>query len=376
MKINRTYLIAGVLIIGVGAWFAINSAGYDPDVYADVEARQQPAEIKLPTVVVRTVTAQDHPIHLINYGRTEPNRRVEVKAKTAASLVATPIREGTRVRRGDVICRQDMDARQALVDQAKAQLDKAEADLNATTILVEKGYRSATALNGDRAAVDAARAGLKQAEIERGNIVLRAPFSGIYEMRMSEVGDYLAPGQPCAVIVELDPLKLDAELTETQVSRIEMGQEVSVKLATGQTVSGTVSFIESVANPATRTFKMETTIPNADYALKAGVSATLDLKVGEAKASLIPAGIIALDDDGQIGVRYVDYSNRVQFAAINQVDETDEGLWVTGLPERARVIVEGQEYVSVGSEVDPRTEAEAHRDGASTVSISNRTELD
>ncbi|MGJ8558740.1 MAG: efflux RND transporter periplasmic adaptor subunit [Litorimonas sp.] len=376
MKLNSSYLLAGGAVLLIGAWFFIGSAGNDRDIYADVEQRSQVTEARLPTVVVRTVTSEVHPIRLVSYGRTLPNRRVEVKAKTPASLVSTPVREGTHVRRGDVICRQDVDARQALVDQAKAQLAKAEADLNATTILVEKGYRAPTSLNGDRAEVDGARASLKQAQIELGNVVLRAPFSGIYENRMAEVGDYLSPGMPCAAIVELDPLKLEAELTETQVGQVEKGQSVDIHLATGQNVTGIVSFIESVANPATRTFEMEMSVPNPDYTLKAGVSATLNLKIGEAMASLVPSGVMALDDNGATGIRYVDASNIVRFASIRQVDETQAGIWVTGLPPRSRVIIEGQDYVSVGSEVDPRAEGASTRDGASVAGLSPNSKLD
>ncbi|GHB04416.1 MexH family multidrug efflux RND transporter periplasmic adaptor subunit [Algimonas arctica] len=376
MKLNSSYLLAGAAILIVGAWFFIGSAGKDRDIYADIDARNQPTETQLPTVVVRTVTSEVHPIRLTSYGRTLPNRRVEVKAKTPASLVSTPVREGTRVKRGDIICRQDVDARQALVDQAKAQLAKAEADLSATTTLVEKGYRAPTSLNGDRAAVDGARASLKQAQIELGNVVLRAPFSGIYENRLAEVGDYLSPGMPCAAIVELDPLKLEAELTETQVGQVEIGQTVDIQLATGQTVTGTVSFIESVANPATRTFEMEMSVPNPDYALKAGVSATLNLKIGEAMASLVPSGVMALDENGATGIRYVDASDIVRFATIKQVDETQGGIWVMGIPARSRVIIEGQDYVTIGSKVDPRVESASSRDGASTAGLSSNRKLD
>lgn len=376
MKLNSSYIIAGAAVLIVGVWFFIGSAGNDRDIYADVEARRQDDQARLQTVVVRTVTSEIHDIRLTSYGRTLPSRRVEVKAKTAGSLVSTPVREGTQVTRGDIICRQDVDARQALVDQAQAQLAKAEADLNATTILVEKGFRAPTSLNGDRAAVDGARASLKQAQIERGNIVLRAPFSGIYENRMAEVGDYLSPGMACAAIVELDPLKLEAELTETQIGQVEMGQTVDIRLATGQTVTGTVSFIESVANPATRTFEMKMTVPNPDYTLKAGVSATLNLKIGEAMASLVPSGVMALDDNGMIGIRYVDATDIVRFATIRQVDETQDGIWVTGLPARSRVIIEGQDFVSIGSKVDPRVEGAAPRDGASVASMSTDTKLD
>lgn len=82
MKLNRSYILAAIAVIGLGAWFAISSIGYDPDIYADVDPNAQKAEQALPTVVVRSVTAQTHPIRLTNYGRTMPNRRVEVKAKT------------------------------------------------------------------------------------------------------------------------------------------------------------------------------------------------------------------------------------------------------------------------------------------------------
>jgi multidrug efflux system membrane fusion protein len=375
MKLNLSYVIAALIILISGLWFIIGTSGNETDLYDDVRERANATEAALPTVVVRSARSEVHPIRLTQYGRTEPNRRVEVKAKTAASLAATPVREGAMVRRGDVICRQDVDARQARVEQAEAQLQKAQADLEATEALVERGFRAPTALNTDRANVNAAQASLKQARIEAGNVILRAPFSGVYEERLAEVGDYLAPGQPCAVIVELNPLKLMAELTETQVGQVEIGQDVTVQLATGQSVMGQVSFIESVANPATRTFAMETTIENPDYALKAGVSATIMLTIGQTTASLIPSGILSLNEDGQIGVRYLDPSNRVQFATVQQVDETPAGIWVSGLPERTRIIVEGQDYVSVGTEVDPRDESDVQH-GATVARTQTATQLD
>ncbi|MEM7729258.1 MAG: efflux RND transporter periplasmic adaptor subunit [Pseudomonadota bacterium] len=375
MKLNPSYLLAGAAVIAVSVWFAVGSAGSERDIYADVEARANASAPALPTVVVRDVTAEIHPIRLTQYGRTQPGRRVELKAKTPGSLAATPVAEGARVARGDVICRQDVDARQAMVDQARAKLAEAEADLAATQALVERGFRAPTALPADRAAVDAARASLKSARIERDNVVLRAPFAGIYETRLAEVGDYLSPGQPCAAIVELDPLKVEAELTETQVGLVGPGQAVDVALATGQRVTGTVAFIESVANPATRTFRMETHLPNSDYGLKAGVSATLSMTTGQAKASLVPSGILTLGDDGETGVRYLDGSDRVRFAAVRQIDETPRGLWVSGLPDRTRIIVEGQDYVSVGTQVDPRPEG-AGRTGAVVAELSPNAELE
>ena len=374
MAIRPSYIVAGVAVLAIGGWFALNSGGEQDGLYADLEQRSSAAAPALPTVVVRRVTAQPHEIRLTAYGRTEPNRSVQVKAKTAASLISTPVAEGTFVRRGTVICRQDVDARQAMLDQARAQLAKAEGDLRATRTLVDKGFRSSTSIPRDQAAVDAARAQVTSAEIELGNVVLRAPFDGVYEQRLAEVGDYLAPGQPCALLVELDPLKVETELTETQVGSVAKGRTVQVRLATGEQVEGTVQYIETVANPATRTFQMQTRLPNPDYALKAGVSATISLATGEALASLVPSGVLTLDDDGQTGIRYVGSDNRVRFARTVQVDETPDGLWVTGLPDTARVIIEGQDFVSVGTEVEPRRESA--RGGTDSLASAPREQLD
>jgi len=54
-------------------------------------------------------------------------------------------------------------------------------------------------------------------------------------------------------------------------------------------------------------------------------------------------------------VRYVDYDNRVGFAVVNQIDEDANGIWVTGLPDSTRIIIQGQDFVSVGTEVKPKT---------------------
>jgi len=357
MRINPSYIIAGLAILLIGGWFVINTKGADNDIYDTSQSETQ--EIALPSVVVRPVVAELHPIRLTTYGRTVANREVEVKARTAASVVSTPIAEGTYVARGTVICRQDVDARQAVVDQAKAAVTKAEIDLNATRTLVEKGFRSSTQIPTEEAALNSARAQLSQAEIELGNIIMRAPFSGIFERQIAEVGDYLAPGQPCGLIVELNPLLIEAELTETQIGAITMGQEIEVNLASGETVTAKVSYIEARANPATRTFGMEARVPNPDRKLRVGVSATLSLLLDEADATLVPSGILALNENGTTGVRYLDDDNRVRFAAIQTLDETPAGLWVTGLPTSTRIIVEGQDFVSEGTQVEAVTESGA-----------------
>ena len=353
MKINKSYVFAIGAFLAIALWFWYNSSKTDAPVAAAKPAAEQTAPI--PTVVVEPREAQDHQNSFTLYGRSEANREVEVKAETAGLVVSTPVTEGRRVKRGTTLCRQDIDARQANLDQAQANFEARQFDLQSTQTLVDKGYRSAVQLKTQKAAVDGARAAVKQAQIELDNVNMRAPFAGIFDSQIAEVGDYLLPGQSCGKLIEMNPLIVTVELTETQVGQIKIGQEAAIELATGQSVTGEIRFIEANANASTRTFRTEIKVPNADYALKGGVTATVKIKAGIVKAQNVPSKILTLDTDGSLGVRFIDYDNRVGFARVTQIDEDSDGIWVTGLPESTRIIVQGQDFVSVGTEVQPET---------------------
>jgi len=116
-------------------------------------------------------------------------------------------------------------------------------------VLAEKGFQSSSRVGAFEAQLDGARAALKQAEIEADNINIRAPFSGIWERQDAQVGDYLSPGMSCGLLVELSPLKIGVELTETQLSNVARGNSADILLATGEKVTGKVTFIEAKADP-------------------------------------------------------------------------------------------------------------------------------
>ena len=106
-----------------------------------------------------------------------------------------------------------------------------------------------------------------------------------------------------------------------------------------------------MADPATRSFPVEIEIPNVDGKLRAGISATATVKIATAPAQLLPQSVMTLDDDGVLGIRAVE-DGKVVFYPITIVNDTREGVWVTGLPLKLDIITVGQEYVEAGQKVD------------------------
>ncbi len=351
MKIKPAYLIALLISLLIVGWFIYGSILRDDKsttVATDTNATETQ---EIPTVKIQTITAELHDNYMDLYGRSEANREVAVKAETAGLVVKTPVREGKKVKRGTLLCAQDVDARQAMLDQANALYRSRELEYKAAQALVDKGFRSPTQALGAQAALDGAKASVKQAEIELGNVIMRAPFDGVFEQQIAEIGDYLSPGQPCGLLVDLDPLVVTGEVTEKQVGLLKIGQKSQVSLATGEQLTGIVHFIESRANPATRTFKIEVEVPNTSGSLKAGVTANLKISAGQTYAHLIPSSVLTLDDVGSIGVRYLGEKQTVRFARVETIDETSDGIWVTGLPAKVDLIIRGQDYVSEGTQV-------------------------
>ena len=360
MKITRSQIIALIASLALVLWFVLRNASGESSATTGtpIQAAPQSAE-QSPTVLIIHRTAEPRQQVIELFGQSEANRQVSVKANTASVVVKTPLKEGQIVNKGDKMCVQVVNERDAMVDQARAQTRQAQLEYDAAVTMAERGFASETQVATLRAALDGANAGLKAAEVERNNVNMYVPFRGLFERQDAQVGDFLSAGQSCGLVVELDPLVVTVQLTETQVSQVKIGQTANIKLATGETVEGKLRRIEAIANPSTRSFRTEIMVPNRSMTLKAGVTAEVRL-LGDKTVSAqnIPAGILSLSDAGDIGVRYLDSDDRVQFTATTTIDEDEQGLWVTGLPDQARIIVKGQDFVANGTRVVPTLQSE------------------
>lgn len=360
-------------------------------------------------VVARHSTAQMVDTAVILRGQTEALRQVNVLAETSSTVVSDPLRKGSFVEAGQPLCVLDPGTReaslvetrarqseaearkaeaQARVPEARARLTEAQARLeealvneNAAVELSKGGYAADTRVKNARAAVAAARTGVEgaksglsaaqsgiqaadagiesaaarvasaQKEIER--LTIRAPFAGLLESDSAELGSLLQPGGLCATIIQLDPIKLVGFVPETEISRLTVGAPAKARLASGgdHEIEGSLTFLSRSADPNTRTFRAEIEVPNPEQRIRDGQTVEIMIAAPGAQAHLLPASALTLNDEGALGLRLVGADNIVQFAPVALLRDTPEGVWVTGLPEAADVIVVGQEFVTAGVEV-------------------------
>lgn len=354
-----------------------------------------PEQDKAMRVVVMRSEAREIDSAVILRGRTEADREVELRAETSGPVVSEPLRKGARVAAGDRLCRLDPAAREATLQEARARLtearsrmpeararlEEARADLeeakinyNAAENLVGSGFASQTRVASTRAAlraaeagvegaksgletaqasIEAARAAVTSAEKEIERLTISAPFAGVLETDTAEIGSLLQPGSLCATVLQLDPITLVGFVSEMQVARVATGAQASARLASGREVTGQVRFVSRAADDTTRTFRVEIQVPNPALDLRDGQTAEIRIAADGKTAHLVPQSALTLNDEGTLGVRILNDETRVQFVPVTLLRDTPTGVWMTGLPPKAEVIVIGQEYVSDGVKVRP-----------------------
>jgi len=333
---------------------------------------------KAVSVLVQKSNEQEVTNGILLRGQTEAFKSVQVKAETSGSVISQPIRKGTFVKNGELLCELEVGTKSDVLSEAKValalSLDELDASIHQYELRVQAAERQKSLLKrgvGTEAAVEAAElsassaetqslskrqavanveARINRATTELNNTKIIAPFDGLLESDTAEYGDFMQTGAPCGTLLALNPIKLIGYATETQVSKIEVNTTAGARLISGDTVSGTVSFISRSADPTTRTFLVETTVPNENYEIREGSTADIYISLSGAKGHLLPQSSLTLNSSGVLGVR-IALNDKAKFIPINIIRDAEEGVWVTGLPDTVDVIIVGQEYVTDNSNI-------------------------
>jgi multidrug efflux system membrane fusion protein len=349
LRLKPRYQWAGGIALIVTVWVATGMF--------NSQAAQTPAsdivdKPTTPRVRVSQSVASERDATVIIRGRTQAKDEVDVRAEVEGVVQAIHFDKGDRVKKGDTLCEIRLNDRGAKVAQAAALVAQTQKELQVAQDLYKQGFRSKTQLAQSEAAYAQAQAGLATMNVALANTHIKAPFDGIVDDRYVNAGDYMRPGDKCEMVIAPEPFLATGTVSEQDVGGISLGDPATVKLVTGENVTGKVSFVADRADQMTRAFRIEVELPNPDAKLRDGVSAEINIAVKKVKAHHISPGIMVLSDKGAVGVRVVQ-NGVVAFIPVRVLSEDPTGAWITGLPNTVNVITVGQEFVNDGQRVEP-----------------------
>jgi membrane fusion protein, multidrug efflux system len=355
---------SGITAIGLvavaGLWIASGHLLPRDSAEGHAATRAPEAVKKAFRVAVVEARLVPHSRKLTISGRTEADRHGVITARTGGIVTELKIKRGTRVKEGEILAVLSDDARAAQVAQGKSLVFQRRTELESKRKLIDTGALPRLELVNMEAALKTAEAALAAAEAERDRGVVTAPWTGVVNDVMVEVGDaaFSFQGRELARMVSLDPMLAVVEVAERKLAGIKVGDMAEVRLVTGESASGRIRFVAKTASQTTRTYRVEIELPNADAKIPDGITAEVSVPLAPVPATRVPRSGLTFSSAGDLGVRTVGADGIVGFVPVTLVEGEQIYMWVGGIADGSRVIVQGQDFVREGQKVEAVAAAE------------------
>ncbi len=346
--------------------------------------KQQKPTTAPPEVEVVEVAQKDVPIYSEWVGTLEGLVNAQIQARVPGYLLSQHYKEGSFVRKGDLLFQIDPRPFQAALDQAKGQLAQAEAALGKTEldvkrytplakdkVISQQELDNAVQANlGNKAAVAAAQAAVAQAQLNLGFTKIISPIDGIAGIAQAQIGDLVGPNSALTTVSTLDPIKVYFPVSEKgylnyikenpdAAKRAEQERQLGLEmiLADGSRYphEGSFSFADRQVDVKTGTLRLQGLFPNPGNILRPGQFARVRAITTTKKGALLVPQRAVTELQGSYQVAVVGKDNKVSIRPV-KVGERVGSLWIVheGLKPGERVVAEGIQRVRAGMTVNPK----------------------
>lgn len=282
----------GLAAAGTAAWWLQKPAG--PSAQGPVAAPQNgaakgPAQaVAVEVARVRSMTLNDEAQAV---GSLRSRRSVMLRPEVSGRVTQLHFRDGTRVRKGQLLVQFDDQLPRAQVLQAQAELSIARANHQRNQELVAQGFISQRSLDESAASLQVAQAKLALAEATAQRLRIMAPFDGVAGIRNVNEGDYLKDGTDIVHIEDLDSVSVDFRLPERYQGKVRVGQAARVELDAlpGEAYSAVVLAVDPLIDANGRSVAVRARIDNPQLRLRPGMFARVTAQFGaRADALVVP----------------------------------------------------------------------------------------
>ena len=308
-------------------------------------------------VVAQPVTLTTRAWSTTASGIVHANTTVDVAFEVAGKVASIGPDEGQAVRAGENIASLDPAAYRIAVEQTSAGAERTARDRDRNRPLLAAGSISPADMDHLETGARETAAAADLARKHLADTRLTAPISGVVARRSIEIGATVAPGQPAYTIVALDPMRVRVGVPESDIGRITQGAPATVRIpALDTSFTGRVSLIGVAADPATRSYTVEISVPNPARRLRDGMVAEASITTkAMTSAILVPAAAVLHEGtvNGATIVYVVDHDGaRAHARRVTTGAARGDSLEIaSGLDASDRVVVAGQQRLREGAAI-------------------------
>lgn len=360
------FIAAGVLAIAVSGYAMFERARAKTN-HVALDAEAKPVSMIEPHAASFRATRR--------YVATiEPWLRAKIGPQLVSAYVDTVLfRPGAVVKKGDVLATLDcktastqaqaammaaraLEAKQAAIAKEASRLN---AMLDGGFVSENEAEKKQAEAATQAAEILAAKAKLAGESLEVNDCILRSPFDGEVDVRTGDPGAFAKPGTSILSIVDRSTVRVSADVPETDFAHVAPGTSVRIKvLATGASLTGTISRRAPSADLATRTVHFEIDVQDPQRTIPVGTTAELGVDVGEPIPAIeIPLAAAAVR--GEKATVFVVKNGVAKKTTVNVLGESGGSLYVDESLKGEDIVTEGRALLSDGDKVNAKLVASA-----------------
>jgi membrane fusion protein (multidrug efflux system) len=308
------------------------------------------AQPDAPPVIVSEARIESFPLTAEALGNARANEAVDIRPEITAAITRIQFSEGQSVKAGEVLL--ELQSSEPLADlaAARAALVDSTSQFRRSEELFKTRVVSASQLEQLEAKRDADQAAVNAAQARLAQTVIRAPFDGVLGLRRVSLGSIVNPNTIITTLDDTSRIKLDFDVPEVFLSRLEKGLIVTAHSAAWPDVEfqGEVSTVDSRVDPVSRTITVRALLDNNENRLRPGMFLTVTLLKDDVEALMIPEQAVVPERSKQF-VFILDADNIVERREVATGRRRPGQVEVTsGLAAGELVIAEGTQRVKPG----------------------------
>ncbi len=321
-------------------------------------AEQQALQIKDGRALTNVVTMAVQPELIMEKislpGMAKPWIALNVVAEVKGKIVTKGVEEGTRVKKGDVLGVIDKRDYRLTYESARASYDTAKTTEKRYKALTKKQFVTQSQLDDAIARVKTTRAAVDLAKLNLDRCTIRSPMEGVVDRVFIEYGNFLDAGDPVVSILEMDRLKIEVGIPESDVAAVRKlsSFDMSFDAIGGKSLTGKYHYLYKTTNSMARLYNLEISLDNPDYQILPDMFARVTIV-----KNLDPEGLAVpiyslVTKNKETGI-YIEDQGRVSFRPVTTGFQDGWRILVAdGLKPGENVVVVGHSIIDDGEKVN------------------------
>jgi membrane fusion protein (multidrug efflux system) len=288
----------------------------------------------------------DHYIQV--QGTVDGDQNIAVSPQTNGVVIAVYAKEGTSVRKGQILAELDAQVLKQSLEEVNTQLNLATSIFEKQNALWQKNIGSEVQFLQAKSNKEALEKRMNTVKEQLKMAQVTSPINGTVESMPLRVGQMASPGVPTSTIriINMSVAKITADVSENYATAIKDGNSVLVSFPDlGKEIEAKLSFTSRYIDPTNRTFKVECRVSTSDVELRANMVAYLRIKdYSNGKAFCLPVNYIQNDQNG----KFIYMANQKGNEWVAEKRSVKIGLDYNGVAEILEGISTGDKIITTG----------------------------